>query len=74
LLCHGSILLELGREESRRRLQNLVRAAQLPVLALELLEPLALIRREARPVPLVDLDAAHPLPHRLRCRSQLLGD
>ena len=48
-------------EQSRRRLQNLVRAAQLTVLAFEHLAA-------------VDLSAAHPLAHRLRRRTQLAGD
>src|SRR5205085_7370606 len=64
---------ELGREESRRCFQDLVRATQLPVLTLELLEALTFVRRQPWPVPFIDLSPAHPSPHRLGRRAQLLG-
>ena len=66
--------VELRREESRGRLQDLVGAAQLPDLALQLGDPLALVGGHARPRPAVDLGLADPLAQRLRGHPELLSD
>src|SRR5829696_9945560 len=64
----------LPRKERRRCLEDLVGAPQLPVLALEFLDPLRLGARHAGPRAAVDLGLAHPLAHRLGRRAELLGD
>src|SRR5262249_8608700 len=47
---------------------------QLEALALELLEPLALVRGQSRAAPLVALGLPHPVPERLRRAPDLLRD
>src|SRR5690606_9716333 len=54
--------------------QNLVRAPQLEVLALELLQPLALIARDASPLAGVRLRSPHPLAQGLIRAAELPGD
>ena len=66
--------VDLGREETRRRLEDRVRSAQLPVLTLKRFQMLTLISREPSPAIFVDLDPGHPLPNCLRCRPELLRD
>src|SRR5215210_6213544 len=66
--------VELPREESRRRLEDLVRAPQLTVLALELLDPLRLNRAHTRPGAVIDLGLPDPRTQRLRRHPELLGD
>src|SRR5918996_875492 len=66
--------VELPRKESRRRLEDLIRAAQLPVLALELPDALGLHARHSRALARVGLGLAHPASERLRGHPELLGD
>src|ERR671910_528689 len=66
--------VELPRKESRRRLKDLIRAAQLPVLALELLDPLGLRARHSRALARVGLGLAHPTAQGLGCHPELLSD
>src|SRR6202142_251173 len=62
-------------EKHRGALQNLVRAAQLVVLALEPLDLLTLLRgRQIRPQTLIGLDLAHTLSQRLGRQPDVLGD
>src|SRR5690606_30323928 len=63
-----------GREASRSRLQDLIGPAQFPLLPLQTLEPLPLIRPQPRLSALIDLHPPHPLTDRLRRRTQLLGN
>src|SRR5512143_3132208 len=67
--------VELGREETRRGLEDLVRPAQLGNLTLESLQLRRLLRCGARPCTAVDLGLADPLPQRLhRPDPQLRSD
>src|SRR5688500_17283344 len=66
--------VELPREESRRRLENLVGAPQLPVLTLELLDPLGLRAGHPRTLARIGLGLAHPTAQRLRGHPELLSD
>jgi transposase InsO family protein len=66
--------VELGREENRRGLQNIVRSTKLFVLALELRDPQRVSRRRARPGPRIDLGAVHSLPQRLDTDAELGRD
>src|SRR4029453_10328509 len=66
--------VELPREESRGRLENLVGAPQLTVLALELLDPLAAGARPPGPLPRIGLGLTHPTPERLGRHPELLSD
>ena len=58
--------VEFGREESRSRLQDLVRPPQLGVLPLQLLDLGLRVGRDTRPVAGIDLSPANPRPDRLR--------
>ena len=62
--------VELRREESRRPLQQIVRPAQLPVLLLELLDPLRLRRGHPRLDTLVDVGLLAPTCATTRPRSR----
>src|SRR5207248_6553334 len=53
------LAVELGREESRRRLQDLIRPAQLLDFTLKLLDPSRLGRGHPRPIADINLDLAH---------------
>src|SRR5262249_9206482 len=65
--------VELRLGEIRRRLaQDLVGALELTILALQFLHPLALGRRQPRPLARVTLGISHPAPQRLRRAPQLL--
>src|SRR5690606_29096437 len=66
--------VELGREEKRRRPQDLIRPTQLPVLPLQLLQPLPVVCAQPRTRTLIDLRPANPLTHRLRRRTEHLSD
>ena len=57
----GAVELRL-REIRRRQSQDLVRASQLDVLAFELLEPHALVRRQPGPPAALTLGLPHPAP------------
>src|SRR5690554_2945293 len=70
----GPALDSHGREESRSGLQDLIGPAQFPVLPLQTLETLPLIRTQPRLSALIDLNPPHPLTDRLRRRTQLLGN
>jgi len=59
------VAVELRREESRSRLQDRVRPAQLPVLLLEFSDPLTILRRQTRRGAVVDVGLCDPLAHRL---------
>ena len=65
--------VQLPREESRRRLQDLVGPAQLPDLPLQLGDPLRVHRRGTGPPASVDLRLAYPVPQRLPVDPQLVG-
>src|SRR5690606_27408946 len=72
----GSLLrsaVELRPEKRRRRLQNVVGSAQLSVLTLQPLQLRQLVARGPSPATGITLGLANPVPHRLRCRTQLLG-
>src|SRR5947207_842580 len=66
--------VELPREESRRRLEDLVGSAEFPVLSLELGDARSLFGAEPGPVPAVDLGLADPLAEGLRADVELPGD
>src|SRR5215204_6460232 len=66
--------VELPREESRRRLEDLIRAAQLTVLALELLDPLGLRARHPSALPAIGLGPAHPTAQRLGRHPEILSE
>lgn len=68
----SSLAVELGREESRGRLQDLIRPAQLPHFPLQQFEPLPLIGRQTALAALVDLNPTHPLTDGLRGGTQPL--
>jgi hypothetical protein len=59
------------REESRRRLEDLVRPAQLCVLLLELFHPGPLIGRQPWTLPGIGFGSADPLAERLVVDRQL---
>ena len=59
------------REIRERFPQDLIRPLQLTDLALQLLQPLPLARRQARPMPSITLRLPHPLPQRLRRAAEL---
>src|SRR5690606_3756265 len=65
--------VELRPEKRRRRLQNDVGSAQLSVLTLQPLQLRQLVARGPSPATGITLGLANPVPHRLRCRTQLLG-
>ena len=58
--------VELGREENRRCLENLIRAAQLGVLPLQPPDLGMLLTGQTGPCPGVHLGLADPLTQRLR--------
>src|SRR5437899_1908213 len=62
------------REIRRGQPQVLVRPPQLDVLAFELLEPRAFVRRQPGPLAAVTLGLPHPAPQRLGRTPDLLGD
>src|SRR5262245_26261448 len=66
--------VELRREESRRRLQDLIRPTQLLHLTLELPHPGPLIRRQPRALTSVGLSPPDPLAQRLMVHAELLRD
>ena len=63
--------VELGREENRSVLQNLVGPAKVPVFLLGFLHALGLVGRETRSMTSVDLGPANQMAQRLRGHSQL---
>lgn len=72
--------VELGREESRSRLQDFVGPTQLAILTLQFFEAFTFISRDAGSPALINLDALHPLPNRslahlrrIPARPSLLG-
>jgi hypothetical protein len=62
--------VELPREESRGRLQDLVGASQLLDLTLEICQPLALVGGEARTTTGIALPVADPLTKGLALRER----
>jgi hypothetical protein len=66
--------IELLGEKHARLLQDLVGAAELPVLLLELVDPSSLLGRRARARAVVDLGLSDPVPERLRADVELTGD
>lgn len=66
--------VELRPEASRGALADLVGPAELAVLPLEPLHPLALLAGQADPLPAVDLGLADPEPKWLRPDPELPGD
>ena len=67
--------VELGREESRRGLQDLVGPAQLSVLPTQPLQLGRLLTAHARALPGVDLGLADPFAQRLGgADAELLND
>src|SRR5438105_10422954 len=75
--CSGSPLrsaVELRPEESRRRLEDLIGPPQLEVLALQLLDPLALLGREPVALAAVDLGLAPPVADALGVHAALAAD
>jgi Integrase core domain len=70
-----SVRVELLGEKHARRLQDLVRSAQLEVLLPQPLDLLALLAgRQLRPQALVGLRLAHPLAQRLGVDPEITGD
>src|SRR5690606_26668728 len=65
--------VELRREESRRRLQDLVGPPQLSVLPPKLLELLDLIGGRTRPATIVAFGLPDPVADRLRRTADLVG-
>src|SRR5262249_47000884 len=66
--------VELGREEKRRRLQDLVRPTQLSILTLELLPPRPPVGGDPRPPALIDLAPTYPDAQRLGRAADLRSD
>src|SRR6266550_1642855 len=66
--------VELGREKRARRLEDLIRPAQLTILAFQLDDPLPLGRWHAGPLATVDLGLVDPVAQGLPVDAQLLGD
>src|SRR4051812_31148442 len=67
--------VELDREKHARGLENLVRLAQLTVLAAQPAQLLQIAaRRQITPGAGVGLSPAHPAAQRLRTDVQILGD
>src|SRR5690606_35295522 len=66
--------VQLPREESRGRLQDLVGTAQFPVLTLELHDPLRIHSGGTRPVAGVDLALPDPVTQRLPINTQPVSD
>jgi hypothetical protein len=66
--------VELRREESRGRSQNLVRASELTVLLLEALELGPFFGAQPGSLAPVDLGLAHPRSQRLIADPELAGD
>ena len=64
----------VGREENRRRLQDLIRSAKLLHLAFKLTHPLSLIGRQPRPPTRVGLGSTNPDPQRLMMNTELLSN
>src|SRR6476646_6759418 len=63
--------VELRREESRRRLEDLVGPAQLPVLLLEPADLGVVLGRDTRPLTRIHVRLVHPLTDRLHPEAQL---
>src|ERR1019366_10617082 len=61
-------------KKHRRRLQDLVRAAQLVVLLAQRLDLLALLAAQPLTATRIDLGLAHPLAQRLRVDPQISSD
>src|SRR4029078_4849684 len=61
-------------EIRRRRFQNLVRPLQFEVLALEILQLLTFVRRQARALTAVAFGVADPPPKCFHGAADLLGD
>src|SRR5437763_13534143 len=59
------------REIRTRRLQNLIRAAQLTHFPLQFRDPPRILRRGTRPQATVDFHLPDPGPQRLRVNTQL---
>src|SRR5262249_61201144 len=59
------------REKRGRLAQDLVRAFQFEVLTFELLQPVAFVGRQPRPLAGIALRLAHPSAQRLDATSQL---
>jgi hypothetical protein len=57
-----------------RGLQDLIRAAQLAVLPLQRLQPLAFVAGQPWPQPVIGLGSTDPLAQRLRRHPKLVGD
>src|SRR6266540_4999586 len=75
--CSGSsrvAAVQLGREESRRRPEDLACAAQLAVLAFQLGDALLLGGGHAGPLAGVDLGLAGPVAKGLTVDAELVGD
>jgi hypothetical protein len=66
--------IELLGERHARLLQDLVGSTEPAVLLLQLGDPGALVGREPRPSPVVDLGLADPGAERLRADVELTGD
>src|SRR4051794_33957224 len=66
--------VELPREESRRRFQDLIRPAQLAVLPLELDQTRSFARRDPVTRTAIDLTLAHPVADRFGMHTELLAD
>src|SRR5579859_5970226 len=62
------------REKRRRRPQDLIGPAQLPILPLQLGDPTLVLVRHPRPPTTVDLGLVDPVPQRLGPYPQLPGD
>src|ERR1700736_2951397 len=63
--------VELPREETCRGFQDLIRPAQLPNLALELVDPPAFLARRPRLRSPVHLGLVYPAPQRLNADAEL---
>ena len=68
------LTVELGRKENRRVLQNRVRPTKVLVLAIELLEPHVLVRRDPGASASVDLSSSNPGPKRIGRHAEQLRD
>src|SRR5207247_5800201 len=70
-----SVWVELLGKKHARRLQDLVRTAQLEILLPQALDLLTLLaRRQIRPQPLIGLRLAHPLTQRLGMDPEISSD
>jgi hypothetical protein len=71
---HGGWRVELPREETRGRQQDLVGPLQLPDLTLQILDPPCVTGGGPRPLPAIDAVLLDPAAQRVRDHPDPFGD